>query len=102
MLPFYEQVFGWTSRRSPMSAGGPDYVEFQVDGQSIAGANEPYGEGAPSHWLVYFGVDDVDASFEKAIGLGASQLAEPQAFPGGRFAIVTDPEGAAFGLLKLG
>jgi predicted enzyme related to lactoylglutathione lyase len=25
----------------------------------------------------------------------------PQDFPGGRFAIVSDPQGAAFGLLKL-
>ena len=101
VLPFYAQVFGWGTRRSPMGPGQPEYVEFLVDGESIAGANEPYGEGAPSHWLVYFGVDDVDASFDKAIGLGAKQLAEPQDFPGGRFAIITDPEGAAFGLLKM-
>ena len=39
-LPFYEQVFGWTTRRSEMGEGQPDYTEFLLDGQSIAGAWE--------------------------------------------------------------
>jgi predicted enzyme related to lactoylglutathione lyase len=28
-------------------------------------------------------------------------MLEPQDLPGGRFAIVSDPQGAAFGLLKM-
>ncbi len=101
-LPFYEQVFGWSLRRSEMPGGAPEYVEFQVDGESIAGANEldPSMAGAPNHWLVYFGADDVDGAFDKAVGLGAQEIVRPQDFPGGRFAIVADPQGAAFGLLK--
>jgi predicted enzyme related to lactoylglutathione lyase len=54
----------------------------------------------PSNWTVYFGVDDVDAAFQRVIELGGRELFAPQDFPGGRFAIVTDPQGAAFGLLK--
>jgi hypothetical protein len=46
-------------------------------------------------------VEDVDAGFRKAIDLGAKELLPPQEFPGGRFAIVSDPEGASFGLLKM-
>lgn len=34
------------------------------------------------------------------VELGARELVEPQDFPGGRFAIVMDPQGASFGLLK--
>jgi len=54
----------------------------------------------PSHWMVYFDVSDVDAAFKKAIGLGASEMMEPQDYPGGRFAILSDPQGASFGLLR--
>jgi hypothetical protein len=101
-LAFYQSVFGWGIRRSELP-DSPDYVEFLVDGESVAGATELNPQtppGAPNYWLVYFGVDDVDAAFDKAIGLGASEIVSPLDFPGGRFAIVTDPQGAVFGLLK--
>jgi predicted enzyme related to lactoylglutathione lyase len=45
-------------------------------------------------------VNDVDASFKKAIGLGAQEMVPPVDFSGGRFAIVSDPQGATFGMLK--
>jgi predicted enzyme related to lactoylglutathione lyase len=101
-LPFYERVFGWTQKRSPMPSG-PDYVEFQADGQSVAGATEltpQMAAGAPNSWLVYFDVDDVRSTFDQAIKLGAREVAPPQEYPGGEFAILTDPQGAAFGLYK--
>jgi len=43
----------------------------------------------------------VDARYQKAIDLGAREMVAPQDMPGGRFAIVTDPQGAAFGILKV-
>lgn len=101
-LPFYERVFGWTQRRSPMPDGS-DYVEFLADGQSVAGASELNAQvpaGTPSHWLVYFDVDDVRSTFDKAIKLGAREMMPPQEYPGGQFAILADPQGAAFGLFK--
>lgn len=55
----------------------------------------------PSYWLVYFTVEDVDAAYKKAIDAGGQEMLPPQEFPGGRFAIVSDPQGAAFGLLKM-
>ena len=103
-LPFYEQAFGWPTKRSAVP-DGPDYFEFQVDGDSVAGATEMnpmVPAGTPSYWLVYFGVDNVKATFDKAIGLGARELVAPQSYPGGEFAIVSDPQGAAFGLFKSG
>jgi len=56
----------------------------------------------PSYWSVYFKVDDVDATFQKAIELGAKEMVAPQDYPGGRFAIVSDPQGAMFALYKSG
>jgi uncharacterized protein len=101
-LSFYHQVFGW----SPKDVGSPEqpYTEFQVDGHSIAGATEMnpmVPEGTPNYWLVYFAVDDVDASHATAVGAGARELLAPMDFPGGRMSIVSDPQGAAFGLMKM-
>ena len=102
-LPFYAQLFGWSTKTSEMGEGQPPYTEFQLDGQSIAGAwemNPMVPAAVPSYWQVYFNVDDVDASFRKAVEGGAREMLAPQDFPGGRFAIVSDPQGASFGLLK--
>jgi predicted enzyme related to lactoylglutathione lyase len=103
-IPFYEQVFGWKTKKSEMGEGVPDYYEFQVGGESIAGGqemNQMVAPEVPSHWLAYFGVDDVDKSFKTATGAGGRELVEPMDFPGGRFAILQDPQGAVFGLLKM-
>lgn len=102
VLPFYQQVFGWTPNTTAM--GDQPYTEFQVDGDRIAGATEmnPMAPAEmPNYWLVYFAVPDVDASHAAAIEAGGRDMVPPTDFPGGRFAIVGDPQGAAFGLLKL-
>ena len=101
-LPFYEQVFGWSTKDS----GVPDwpYTEFQVDGQSFAGAAEldPNAPAeTPSHWMVYFAVDDVDAAHRRALDAGAREMVAPLDFPGGRMTILNDPQGAPFGLMTL-
>jgi predicted enzyme related to lactoylglutathione lyase len=104
-IPFYEKVFGWTAKKSEVTPeGAPPYTELQLDGQSILGAmeiNPAMPAEVPSYWMIYFGVEDVDAYFRKAIDTGAREMLAPQDFPGGRFAIVTDPQGAMFGLLKM-
>ena len=102
-LPFYESVFGWTVKTSPMGEGQPPYNEFQLDGESIAGATEMnpmVPPQVPNYWLVYFTVDDVDVSFAAARAGGAREMLAPRDYPGGRLAILGDPQGAAFGLLK--
>jgi predicted enzyme related to lactoylglutathione lyase len=101
-LPFYQKVFGWALKPS----GSPEqpYTEFQVDGESFAGAAEMdpmVPAGTPNYWLAYFTVDEVDAAHRKAVELGARELAAPFDFPGGRMSIVSDPQGAAFGLMSL-
>ena len=102
-IPFYQKVFGWTTKTSEM---GPDahYTEFQLGGESIAGGQEMQAmvpAQVPSYWLVYFAVADVDQSFKTASQAGATAMVAPMDFPGGRFAILSDPQGAAFGLLKM-
>jgi hypothetical protein len=103
-IPFYHEVFGWTVRVSDMGEGQAPYNEFQLDGDSVAGGmemNAMVPAQVPSYWTVYFNVDDVDTAYQKAIRAGAKEMLAPQDFPGGRFAILSDPQGATFGLLKM-
>ena len=103
--PFYKNLFGWGEKKSPMGEGQPgEYTEFQLHGESIAGGtemNEMVPAEVPSYWLVYFNVENVDKAFDKVIAEGGKEMLSPMDMPGGRFAIVSDPEGAAFGLLKM-
>jgi predicted enzyme related to lactoylglutathione lyase len=103
-IPFYGRVFGWTPKTSQPAEGQPAYTEFQLDGASIAGGMEMspmVPAEVPSYWLLYFGVDDVDAACRRATATGATEIMAPQDFAGGRFAIIRDPQGAPFGLLKM-
>jgi predicted enzyme related to lactoylglutathione lyase len=100
-LEFYPKVFGWEASNSGNMGG---YTEFKEGGESIAGAQDmPQGmpPGVPSFWLAYFNVTDVDATASRAAELGGSVMAPPMDFPGGRFAIIVDPQGGSFGLLKM-
>jgi hypothetical protein len=55
----------------------------------------------PSMWTPYIGVDDTDACYAKAQELGAETIVEPMDVPTvGRFAILKDPQGAVFGIIK--
>ena len=103
-IPFYREVFGWTPQTRDTGPGMPPYTEFQLGGRSIAGGTEMHPmvpAGVPSYWLVYFAVADVDRSFRTAIEAGAHEMVAPRDFPGGRLAILRDPQGAAFGLMTM-
>jgi predicted enzyme related to lactoylglutathione lyase len=99
---FYPAAFGWGIKDSSM--GPMTYTEWQLDGKSIAGgmAMMPGApESVPSYWLVYFAVDDTDAAVKKVQELGGRELAPAMDSPAGRFAVVADPQGAAFAVIKI-
>jgi predicted enzyme related to lactoylglutathione lyase len=53
------------------------------------------------HFGGHFGVDDPDAAAAKVEKLGGVVRMPAMDFPGGRFAVVADPQGATFGVLKM-
>ena len=57
--------------------------------------------GTPSHWLVYFAVEDADAAVAAATAAGGSSLAPPFTTSYGRMAPLQDPFGAAFWLVQI-
>jgi predicted enzyme related to lactoylglutathione lyase len=56
--------------------------------------------GSPvAYWLAYFAVDDTDGRAAKAMELGAGVILPPESMDQvGRYAVLTDPSGAAFGI----
>ena len=101
---FYKKLFNWGEKKTAAVGQNPEYTEFQAGGQSIAGGmemNPMVPAEVPSYWMVYFNVDNVDKAFDKVIAEGGKEMLSPQDMPGGRFAIVSDPQGATFGLLKM-
>lgn len=99
---FYTGLFGWGKNVQQM--GPMIYTSFMNGERPAGGMYKPGPEMGeiPPHWLVYFAVDDTDAMVAKATGLGAKVFAPPMDIPGtGRFAILQDPQGAAFAVIKL-
>ena len=79
---------------------GPPYTCLVVDGRQVGGAMPPPMEGIPPYWGVYFAVDDVDATIERATGLGGTVVAPAFDVPGvGRMAVLADPQGGMFNLM---
>lgn len=107
---FYTRLFPWhhTSMTMPSGPGMPDFTyhlfkrgpdEDAKDGGGML--QMPPEAEAPSHWLPYIAVDDVDAMAEKAVGLGATLYKAPDDIPNiGRFAVLGDPQGASFALFQ--
>ena len=95
---FYGAVLGWTYR----DAGMEDfpYILASAGDDMIAGFWQP-DEPMPHFWMVYFAVTDCDGTCARLKELGGKVFKEPADIPGtGRFAVVTDPQGAAFGILQ--
>jgi predicted enzyme related to lactoylglutathione lyase len=96
---FYEQVFGWTTNDMGAEFGG--YRIFNRGEDGIAGVMALPDDSARPHWQPYVAVDDPDATSAKAVELGGTVLVEAMDVPKvGRLAVLRDPQGATFGIIK--
>jgi hypothetical protein len=96
---FYGEVFGWTAKDMGADFGG--YRIFESGDTGVAGLMTAPDESIPSHWQPYVAVEDVDATTAKAGELGGTTLMEPMDVPTvGRIALLRDPQGAVFGIIK--
>ena len=58
--------------------------------------------GMPPFWMTVFGNEDTDRTAAKAAEMGGQVLSPPFDIPEvGRFAVLTDPQGVAFGVITL-
>jgi predicted enzyme related to lactoylglutathione lyase len=96
---FYEAVFGWTA--SDMGAEYGGYRIFNRGETGVAGFMSLPDDSIPPHWQPYVAVEDPDATAAKAKELGGDALMEPMDVPQvGRLAVLRDPQGATFGIIK--
>jgi predicted enzyme related to lactoylglutathione lyase len=87
---FYTALLGW--RMDQASGTDTPYWGYYVGERLNAGMMQLSPDaGAPSHWLVYFGSEGVDADAERIPELGGR-------VPGGSVLVAQDPQGAAFAL----
>ena len=99
---FYCQLFGWRAEAQETELG--PYTVFK-NGEAFAGGmlqmTEDWGD-IPSHWMVYFAVDDCDAAAERIRELGGAIPVAPTDIPDvGRFAVAADPQGGPFTVMHM-
>ncbi len=91
---YYSALFGWKLKVSP------EYTEIYTGETPIGGMMQM--AGMPPNWMPYFAVNDADAICKKAKSLGGKVHKEPTDIPNaGRFAVLADPQGAGFSIIKL-
>lgn len=103
---FYGAVTGWTTR--PFGGGPRPYSIWMAGETSVGGVMELSPEmlrdGVKPHWWAHVAVDtiaDVDASARRAEQLGGRIIKPGMDIPEvGRFAIITDPQGAMISLFR--
>ena len=96
---FYERLFGWNTEMMAMP-GGIAYAMIH-NGEAGIGGYAQARAGAPTQWLSYLSVDDVDSSYKAAIAAGAKSVVAPMDVgPVGRMATVADPTGGTFALWR--
>lgn len=106
---FYRSVFRWQAVDFPMGEG-MNYTVVSPEGAT--GENTGHGgimqlqqenldAGNTSEWHPYFEVTDPDATFAVLSEAGATAMVPPTTAPGvGRFAMLADPFGAPFAIIR--
>jgi len=96
---FYGKLFNWKTEETRMPGG--EYTTIDVGEGTGGGMLAQKVPGAPSEWLPYVAVDDIQAATEKARKLGGKVMKDVTEVPEmGWFSIITDPTGAHLGLWK--
>ena len=85
--------------------GGNGYTLWNLGDRAVAGliqmTDEMFPPEVPRTGEFCFAVDDAEATVARATEFGATNLVPPMDIPVGRFAVMQDPQGSVFELIKL-
>jgi uncharacterized protein len=105
-IDFYTKAFGWGRTDYDMGPEG-SYKMFTNQGTGIAGiistdnSTDLEVKGLPPHWSITIGVEDVDETIKACESLGGKVVSGPFDVPDiGRMAVIQDPQGVAFWIMK--
>ncbi|MFJ9870532.1 VOC family protein [Streptomyces sp. NPDC101165] len=97
---FLTAVFPYAAKQ--LDDDGVDFRVFNLDDDTVLGRmrmTDEFPAEIPSYINVYFGVDDCDAAVARAAKLGGILRFGPMSSPFGRFAALSDPQGANFSVI---
>jgi predicted enzyme related to lactoylglutathione lyase len=99
---FYSKLLGWHVHAS---GGDPAYTELHVGDRGVAGMmkmpDSAKAMGAKPAWMPYITADAVDPAVVEIERLGGKVIKPASDIPNvGRFAVVSDPQGAVFAVFK--
>ena len=107
-INFYSRLIGWqpfkissTEALEAPQKGEPRYTVWMMGWNQVGGMMKMSAQAARGKalWCPFIAVEDVDACVRKAVELGGQVLEEPFDIPNtGRFALLSDPQGASFGI----
>ena len=99
---FYADVVGLAPEAVSMGAYDDFNMTVPASGEPVCGICHARGSNKdlPGGWLVYFVVDDVDASAAACAAKGGTVLVQPRGLAGGRFCVIEDPSGATAALYQ--
>jgi hypothetical protein len=102
---FYGAVVGWTIDEAPPAGATMDYRMISAADGPVGGVftltDDMCRQGASPCWLMYVGVDDVDACVAAITSAGGRVSVPAFDIPDvGRIAMVSDPQGAAFYVMR--
>jgi predicted enzyme related to lactoylglutathione lyase len=95
---FYSELFGW--KIEPLEGMEMPYRMIKKADGSNNGGMRPTMENEPPYWLVYFGIDDINAAVGRASERGGRALVGPMDIGMGQIAVLQDPQGAVFALFS--
>jgi predicted enzyme related to lactoylglutathione lyase len=98
---FYAAVFGYSY--TELGDGGFQYSTIDLDGRAVGGIGTLAPEvprEVPTHWRVYFAVDNPDEVLTMAASLGGRILRDAEDMPYGRWGDASDGQGAMFSVIK--
>jgi uncharacterized protein len=104
VIDFYTRALGFGIQDYDMGSMGV-YKMLTKDGAPVCGVvstgDHPELKDVPPHWATYLAVDDVDASLEHCLQLGASVVVPVMDVPTvGRMVMIQDPQGAHLWLYR--
>lgn len=97
---FYTKIFGWEYEVEETEG----YTMIKNKDHMNGGMMDMQGnvpDEVPPHWLVYFTVEDLDATRTLTLEAGGNLLTDVIPVGAGKFMVMTDPAGAAFAAIQM-